>query len=636
VSQGLTGLDPSTTYSYRFSAENVVGPVQGEVKEFTTRSTAEMNPPARGFELVSNASKGNQHVTPLPIENQESAGEQSAVDTEGLVNALSANGELAGWRVIAGAPGGTTGSDNAFLARRSSGGWASESMIPPANKQVGGGDLKFAFLAASSDFSRSIFAGSENVFVGSDLTLVRNEGGEQEVLATFPSISFAEVVEATDVTNDAKHVVIYGSENELLADYGSGTPEIVGLMDDDLEPACGIEEFFGGAQTWIAKTDASRVYFRTKGHNCGDPIGLYVRNRDEESTTLVAHNAEFLRTSPDGRTTLFLTTEALAGEDTNGHSDVYRYVEGEPHECLSCAAGIEVKSPVKVSKDQSRMYFFVGDRLHVLREDGSVDFVAAVSMKNGGTGTPLDVPRSRLTPDGRVLLFSSTTRPTTDQAKAGCPTNDPGGTDLLCVHLYRYDDADGSIECVSCKQSGLTEKGWRSNAVGLALSRDGNTAAFSTEEALFPEDVNKAADIYEWRNGVQRLVTDGETKFEPRNGRPKVQGIDDSGNSILFSAVAGSLTGYEEDGLSNLYVARIGGGFDRPSPPVHCAEDSCQGPLQAPPVSSPAASSSYEGRGNLKPQTRKRQPCARKRGKAKQRCLKRQRARANAKAGRGK
>jgi hypothetical protein len=126
--------------------------------------------------------------------------------------------------------------------------------------------------------------------------------------------------------------------------------------------------------------------------------------------------------------------------------------------------------------------------------------------------------------------------------------------------------------------------------------------------------------VYEWRNGVQRLVTDGVTEFPSDFAGPQVQGIDADGSNILFSVTDPGLTGFERDGLANLYDARIGGGFERPSPPVHCDGDSCQGPLQAPPAGGQSASSAFKGAGNLKNGSKSRRPCAKKRGKAKQRC----------------
>jgi hypothetical protein len=102
-----------------------------------------------------------------------------------------------------------------------------------------------------------------------------------------------------------------------------------------------------------------------------------------------------------------------------------------------------------------------------------------------------------------------------------------------------------------------------------------------------------------------------------------VNAVDHDGKNIFFSVVEPGLTGYEHDELLNLYDARVGGGFPRPTPVVHCSEESCQGPLQAAPVQGPAGSSSLSGAGNAKaqPKARCRKGQARRHG----RCVKRHR-----------
>jgi hypothetical protein len=113
--------------------------------------------------------------------------------------------------------------------------------------------------------------------------------------------------------------------------------------------------------------------------------------------------------------------------------------------------------------------------------------------------------------------------------------------------------------------------------------------------------------------------------------------VDATGKNILFVLTAPGLTGFEQDGLRNFYDARIGGGFLPPSPPARCAEDSCQGPLQAAPPPQ-AAASANESAGNVVEPGKPRHLCARRHGKAKRRCIKKHehRARAIHNAGRTK
>jgi hypothetical protein len=157
---------------------------------------------------------------------------------------------------------------------------------------------------------------------------------------------------------------------------------------------------------------------------------------------------------------------------------------------------------------------------------------------------------------------------------------------------------------------------------GFELSADGSTIAFTTFEGLVPGDINHTVDAYEWRGGTFGLLSDGVSEAQADTpASPAVWGMSADGSDILFTVAEPGLTGFEQDGLGNLYDARVGGGFEVPSPPLHCSGESCQGPLSTPPAAPHPASSDFSGYGNLKSNRKPRQrPCAKARGKAKQRC----------------
>jgi hypothetical protein len=140
---------------------------------------------------------------------------------------------------------------------------------------------------------------------------------------------------------------------------------------------------------------------------------------------------------------------------------------------------------------------------------------------------------------------------------------------------------------------------------------------------LVKGDVNKGIDLYAWRNGAVHLLTDGISKFKdsPQSG-PQVRSVSAGGRDIFFSIVDPGRTGFERDGVSNLYDARIDGGFVPPRTPAHCSEEACQGALLPAPESVQAGSTTVHGLGNVaKGKKRSRKPCAKKRGKARRRCL---------------
>jgi hypothetical protein len=644
VAEEASGLEPGTTYSYRLVAENAAGPAspQGEVKTFSTRTSAEMTLPQRGVELVNMPDKGNQHVFVRDFESGSEA-------------AISPDGNRFLWTVPGGAPGGTAPVFNVFMATRTDDGWKSTNLTPPAEQQVGGGFLKYVPDFVLPDFSHIIVRTEEaGLFGGPSATFIRLDSSQnQEVLGSFEENNYAGLVDATDDGSHVLHVRVTIKEKAgTLEDLGrAGAPEVVGLMQDDSEPSCGVDLSFAGggghAETqtlsnyhWIATTDASRVYFPSRGDNCNGPLGLYQRNRETHSTTEIAENAEFIRTTPDGRSAYFVTAESLSGDDTNTNGDVYRWDEAGGYVCLTCIVseadvrpqGGDRFSQVLVSDDFSHVYFesthqlVAGlgtagvSNLYVLTA-GDLHYVATPEDTHGsGLSGPT---KGQLSANGNVLAFRAAVPLTADQIAPSC-TNAGDPTPHPCEELYVYDDRNQSVECISCSHDGITTNEPEAENFGgfFHLSSDGSTVAFTTAQALVPRDVNRSLDVYQWRNGATGLITDGVTEFPSGYGAPRIAGIDEDGGNIVFSVADPGLTGYEQDLVDNLYDARIGGGFERPSAPVHCVEDSCQGPLRAAPPAPGSGSSTLTGNGNTPPAKKGRHgPCARKRGRGKRRCL---------------
>jgi hypothetical protein len=409
----------------------------------------------------------------------------------------------------------------------------------------------------------------------------------------------------------------------------------------------------------MSSTDASRVYFETSpDEECFLPYGLYARNREANggagATTLIdpgsfGHEVNLIRATPDGRSVYFATytNHASYGElpvakqeisfdpdekDLNEHADVYRWDEAtNVATCLTCVvpdANLrevgEHAAAVAVSDDFSHVYFESASqlvpgsgeegRLNIYSlSGGTLHFVAtpgaegegcecAIGYDNGG--------RSALSATGNVLLFTAPSDPLLT-AQAGLPpealpekcTNSVGNQ-RPCNQLYRYDDSTGSLECVSCLANGTTtfRIGGQATPVpnGLfGVSADGSTVAFVTPQPLVPADINGTADVYEWRNGARHLITDGVTRAPVGVSAPAVNAIDADGSDILFTADEPGLTGFETDGLANLYDARIDGGFIPPGPVAHCSEESCQGALGEAPLLQRAGTLDFRGAGNV-------------------------------------
>jgi hypothetical protein len=649
LGEEILNLAPRTTYRYRLGlVENQAGQVpsaslDGE-RSFVTRSTAEMSIPPnafgeaerRGPELVNSPDKGGQNARAAELYSHASA--------------LREDGEQFLWTVVGGAPGANSGTQATFLATRTSSGWTSRSLLPPASAQVGGGSLTYYPVAASPDFSSFIFAPAvPSIITTGPPTFVRlNLNEDQEVLHSYQS----EILFREDVTSDTAHVLIVDPDTGKLQDIGSGAPEEVGLIPPPgaplgvpqpggSPPTCGLNasggSFIGPGEGAAASqfefgyhrisiTDASRVYFQTHPNSefptCHGNWTLYVRNRETVPPTTTAivtpgkatADTAIIRAAADGRSAYFVTSAKLDPADKNSDIDVYRWDEAAGvSACLTCSVENEAgeklsdvavdasnASRVFISNDSSHIYFDsqhqlvpglgsgAGVSLYVL-SGGKVHFVAPSVRLNDSTS---------VSGDGSVLSFLSDQSLTADRVASSCPDVLNGGS-APCRQLYRYDSRDGSIECLSCGRGAMTINSVSLSSFGEAFkaSTDGDTAAFVTAEALLPGDVNNSADLYEWRNGAARLITDGVTHYPVGLAGPIPQGIDPGGSNIVFSVASPGLTGFERDGVANLYDARIGGGFSVPAPPVHCSEESCQGPLQGAPPLGPIGSSTGGGSG---------------------------------------
>lgn len=189
---------------------------------------------------------------------------------------------------------------------------------------------------------------------------------------------------------------------------------------------------------------------------------------------------------------------------------------------------------------------------------------------------------SRVSDNGRYLVFTSRREdPAYDNSGPGCPI-DPVAGNQLCSEVYRYDAVTGELGCLSCPTDGGRPAGdsqlmsavdYLSNgqaAPARSLLEDG-TVYFESPTRLLPEDGNGAVDVYEFRNGVLSLISDGTSAAGAEFADASASGND------VFITTAAQLVRSDSDALVDLYDARVGGGFPDAVLPSACVEDSCQG-----------------------------------------------------------
>lgn len=119
-------------------------------------------------------------------------------------------------------------------------------------------------------------------------------------------------------------------------------------------------------------------------------------------------------------------------------------------------------------------------------------------------------------------------------------------------------------------------------------------AFFQSKSQLVPADTNDQYDVYEWNNGKLSLISAGTG--------PK--GSFYAGNSAdgrdVFLETRDQLSWQDDDGVMDVYDARLGGGIPEPPPPPACAVlvGACQAPAPPAPASAPAASAVFGGPGS--------------------------------------
>jgi hypothetical protein len=130
------------------------------------------------------------------------------------------------------------------------------------------------------------------------------------------------------------------------------------------------------------------------------------------------------------------------------------------------------------------------------------------------------------------------------------------------------------------------------------LSTDGRQVVFESRGALLPADVNGAEDVYEWRDGTLSLISTGHA-VQPS----EIFGVTPNGNDVFFETGEKLVGEGQETGALAVYDARVGGGLaaQQSTQPLKCVGDACQGQPGGPPPLANPGSSTFDGKGNLKP-----------------------------------
>jgi hypothetical protein len=382
----------------------------------------------------------------------------------------------------------------------------------------------------------------------------------------------------------------------------------------------GTKVFFTTAQPLIAgDTDASNnLYMATIGCPSSEPK-CEVARREVTALAQVSHDPnvgegaevqDVVALAQDGSRVYFVARGALStGVNVEGHSPVkgadnlYVYDSvsgGSPVFIGDLCSGPEESGVAEDGRCPTNLNDVEGSEGS--KNDTSLwDTDESEAQVNGCSGVNPECEA------GRFLLFS---------AYAQLSANDKDDA----KDLYRYDAETGALERVSVGEGGYDANGNRNDGdepsrelfgeeggteaisdatiarnheygkvyeqqdMGTrAISEDGSQVVFTTTEPLSPDAVNDLANVYEWHvapgggEGEVSLISTGDSS-EPVTDVV----ISDTGHDIFFDTAEG-LVPQDTDGQSDVYDARIDGGFPAvPAPEAECSGDACQGPLTNP------------------------------------------------------
>jgi predicted heme/steroid binding protein len=555
-----------------------------------------------------------------------------------------------------------TGSDDSYLAERTSAGWLSRRFGPTgeeAEQVISGGT------AENHQFGFTRILRQGTLPVGRYVVEADNS------LRVLGDGSLADDPRAMGrwISPSGEHIV-FTSENRLEPDAPEGlgcctfnfwgvaanepvnavyerTPtgsKVLSLLPGDAPIPDGSTTYY-----WGTSKDGSSVVFNV-GEFFGQNGTLYVHHNGTTYPIVTvpwAEEAIYMGGSSSGETIYYLIDEQVFFGGTSGR--LYEYdVNSQQSRQVTSAPDVQV---VNVSEDGSHVYFVSGEQLDgsmgtpgaanlYVWDGNSTTFVAELAPEDIGQNLggkslinwPLvvtaaqqatlvgpGVDPSRTTADGSVFVF---------EAQSNLTSYDSEGH----TEIYRYSTGSGEISCISCDPTGapptsdarlqgvssLPDEKEAPTAAAAEVHNirsDGKAVFFMSGDRLVPGDTDGKLDVYEWSEDHIALISYG------RSGGTNewLYAASTDGSNVFFTS-SDRLVPDKEGDTPSIYDARVNGGFAPASSPVPCLVGSCQGAASTSPAEPAVGTATAIGRRNIKPRPR-RKACRKLGGKKRKRCL---------------
>lgn len=545
---------------------------------------------------------------------------------------------------------------NQYAADRTPNGWVQRTLTPfyPLNVIP---PVARALLDYTPDYREAIFeevagndwsadggTGNSTYVVDSSPTFPRRMtpaglGGYTQV-GTSADLSHL-VFATTDLLDPREQDPTTGrtGSNAIYETVDGGPPVLIGVDDaGNLVSRCGAtiagtsQEGLTEAQYEEPKNpvsdDGEVIYFATFQGCEGEPEAgqLYARIGQERTVMISASRRStpdttrivptFLRATLDGSRAFFRSSELLTDAEpaeSNGPrlysfdlptaaspagvlTDLTPAAVDENGDPTTESPGVE--AVLDISRDGSTVFFTATGRLTpeavpgevnlYVSHQGAVSLVATTEVpnSNGGNFSTADTTSS----GGKFAFFSAANLPGT-VAQGGA------------MKVYLYDTATKAVVCASCRADGAESTGNISvpdDSVGQSgrhrvnFVTESGQVFFSSTQSLVDVDTNGVRDVYGYVPGEgPRLISAGTSPLDSL-----FAGVTDDGVEAAF-VTASSLTWEDTDaGSRDLYVARVGGGFEQPGDPDACTGDACQAPTPPAPAAAAPGSAAVIGVGS--------------------------------------
>jgi hypothetical protein len=665
VTASLSGLSPETAYHYRVVATSTAGITASPDQEVETLDSCGL-PEHRCLELVSPkeigpvAAPGRYGIATENIHYQaapEGPGSLAYTIEGGLPNATRSSEVL--YRGNRSGSWTSSQIDAPITSRNEVPTFSSPAAFMGLAPDLSCGVLRSSQPLTSDPAARlQIESGGQNLYrLNQDgtFTLVsnlppENPGGQNEYQLIGMSADCERIVFDTGY----HYPGVAGAGDHRLYEWSGGTLKGIGLVPGEGGSSVPVEaEGGGGAASRLGAVsqDGAKVFFsadRVVAGNQADPeevgkLGVFVRENGTSTHDVSASDtgipdlgAEFQGATPDGSRVYFTANAGLTSETSAAGTDLYEYDletstlsdRSADHE----AGGASVGGVLGFADDGSHVYFAARGQLDPGRGNssaqnqsghiysiydasaGGVDYAGAITDSDlaiggvlrsvGGQGQPSW--RSRVSPDGRYLLFES---------GADVTGYDNQGTRQ--TYVYSAGNADEPIVCISCR----TDKGapiagapfmlqepTNSNPLYAPLSlvvHGGKPEAFFVSLApLAKGAVEGESNLYEWAHGQVFLIArqPAGASATPFEAEVVFTGASANGSDLYFFDAA-ALNWENPQGRYAVWDARENGGFAQPAAPAPGCQAAVEGSCQAAGGqgiggSSPATSA-FVGSGNL-------------------------------------